>query len=42
MSSDDYRSLVGDKARYLISYSDELPTHMAIGALISQQVAERD
>jgi hypothetical protein len=42
MSSDDYRSLVGDKARYLISYSDELPTHRAIGALISQQVAERD
>lgn len=42
MTSDEFRDLVGEKARYLISYSDDLPTHKAIAEVIGQQVAERD
>mgnify|MGYP006271377421 CR=1 FL=1 len=41
MSTDEYRGLVRDRAKYLISYSHELPTHEAIRAVIGEQVSER-
>lgn len=42
MDADEYASIVGEKAQYLISYSPDLPTHQAISAIIGEQVSARD
>lgn len=42
MSEEEYTSLVGEKAHYLISYSSDLPTHEAIASVIGEHVAARD
>lgn len=42
MSEEEYTSLVGEKAHYLISYSSDLPTHEAIANVIGEYVAARD
>ena len=39
MSEEEYTSLVGEKAHYLISYSSDLPTHEAIANVIGEYVA---
>jgi len=40
LTDDEYSCLAGDKPKYLISYSEELPTHEAIRSAVMKRVSQ--